>query len=155
MEIADDLAPKDDPTIPCQVRLWHDGAIIVFVHPREWKRIVAGNPMPVIVNCHSYVFPAEVASWGEFYRSGSQWHLCVDDFPVPWPGDYDATARIDWLTLIPEVLLHGLQENVAPRASWLELSCTEMREEIALIRRARLASSQLQRSLDLLGRLSG
>lgn len=145
--------PFDDPLIKCEVRLWFDGRVVVFVHPRDWKLVVAGNPVPMVVTCGITQFKCEVASCGEFYRLGMPMDVRARDLPYDGPGDYGALVQIDWMRLVPEVLVQGLLKNPRALAKWRTLTSAEMRSHIAMIRRARLLSSQVERCLKVLRQL--
>jgi hypothetical protein len=149
------LAPTDDVVIPCEVRLWEERSVTVFVHPREWARVSLWGGVPMWVTCHGVDFACEVFSGGEFYRSGNPKDLHPRDFDLPGHGDYAAQARIDWDEAIPDLVLAGIRSDPKLAERWKLLPLDEMRSRLNYVLRANKASSRTERSLNLLAELAG
>jgi len=149
-----DYAPADDPVIPCEVRLWEARSVIVFVHPREWKKVSINMGVPMVISSCGITFTCLVASCGEHFRIGHVESVSPKDFGVPMHGDYSGTARIDWPSAIPDLLRSGLDNSSPLLTAWKSLSSQEMRTHLSFILRARRPGVIAERQLALLRSLS-
>jgi len=150
-----DYAPSDDPVIQCDVRLWQGESVTVFIHPREWKRVVMNLGVPMVISSCGITFPCLVGNPGEHYSVGMVEIVRPQDFGVPTHGDYAGTARIDWPEAIPELLRMGLDGSPDLLAAWRSLSCQQMRAHISYVRRARRPGVIAERQLAILRLLAG
>jgi hypothetical protein len=149
-----DLSPIDDPVVQCEVRLWFDQRVTVFVNPRNWRQISITGRMPLLISSCGVTFSCVVASCGEHHRSGSPKDIGSDDFGVETLGDYPGLARIDWPAALPDLLLARLEESPELLATWQTLSCQEMRTRLSFVLRARNPGTVAARQLALLRRLT-
>lgn len=149
-----ELAPSDDPEISCEVRLWKGEKVLVFVFPKEWKEISITGGTPVIVTCNGVSFNCRVKNCGEHFRLGLPKSVKPSDFQLPTHGDYPATARIDWISAMPEAVMVELSHSRKLQVAWLKLSSAEMRARLSHIYRARTEHAIKSREVEVLKDLS-
>ena len=136
------------------MRLWQNESIVVFVHPREWKKISIIRWVPVVVTSRGVTFTCQLGNGGEFYSCSASIDLNPKVFGVPTHGDYPATARIDWPSATPDLLRTGLDSDPKLLASWKSLSSSEVRSRLAFILRARRTDVIEKRQLAMLRSIS-
>ncbi|MBI5705614.1 MAG: hypothetical protein HZC36_01340 [Armatimonadetes bacterium] len=140
------LAPKDDPEIPCILGMWFDNRASVYIHPEQWKLVSIRGGVPLRVRCEGQSMTCVAYHMGEHYKVATIDNETSQALGLS-PGDYDATARIDWEQAIPEVLRDSLQESERARKRWCSMPVAEIRRMLSSIRAARKPSTSLERQL--------
>lgn len=148
------LEPADDPTIPCEVRLWRAAQVYVFIHPRDWKKVSVVGGTWMWITCEEARFTCRVASVGEHFRLGEPKDISPHAFGVPTHGDYPATASINWAATIPDLVKAALDDSAELCDAWAALSCEEMRSSLSHIFRARNLGAIADRQLALIRKMS-